>query len=210
MSEHHILVLCFTICFIFFSNGQLASLNNGFPSNDDPSMKNLKLNLFSNPFGEKDVEKNRGAVPMIPDTKTPVERPDSGIGPQTADQNGVRRKFGSRQSWRSKYTKTRQISPLVSNQNPIVQPRLVSNGIANPYLKQKPVTQTMEEKPKPYVQPPPQNHYVTPIPVVQDIDHTGGGIPVVPTIPATTNNEDAIAEEYEFGGESFLVPCQWA
>lgn len=209
MSEHHILVLCFTICFIFFSNGQLTSLNNGFPSNDDPSMKNLKLNLFSNPFGEKDVEKNRGAVPMIPDTKTPVERPDSGIGPQTADQNGVRRKFGSIQSWRSKYTKTRQISPLVSNQNPIGQPGLVSNGVANPYLQQKPVTQTMEEKPKSYVQPPPQNPYVNPIPVVHDIDHTGGGIPVVPPIPAT-NNEDAIAEEFEFGGESFLVPCQWA
>lgn len=173
-------------------------------------MKNLKLNVFSNPFGEKDVEKNRGALPMIPDTKTPVEGPDSGLGPQTADQNGGRRKFGSRQSWRSKYTKTRQISPLVSNQNPIGQPGLVSNGVANPYLQQKPVTQTMEEKPKSYVQPPPQNPYVTPIPVVQDIDHTGGGIPVVPPIPATTNNEDAIAEEFEFGGESFLVPCQWA
>lgn len=146
---------------------------------------------------------------MITDTRTPEERPDSGIGPQTTDLNGVRQKFGSRQSWRSRYTKTRQISPLVSNQNPTGQPGLVSNGIANPFLKQKPVTPTMEEKPKSNVQPPPQTHYVNTTPVVQDIGHTGGKIPVVPPIPAT-NNADSIAEEFEFGGESFLVPCQWA
>lgn len=43
-------------------------------------MKNLKLNLFSNFFGEKDVEKNRGVVLMILDIKIFVERLDFGIG----------------------------------------------------------------------------------------------------------------------------------
>lgn len=209
MSEHHILVLCFTVCSISFSYGQFESQHNPFPSNDDPSMNNLKVNLFSNPFGEKDVEKNRGALPMITDTKTPEGRPDSGLGPQTADQNGVRRKFGSRQSWRSRFTKTGQISPLSSNQNPTSQPGIVFNGIANPFLKQKPVTPTVEEKPKSNVKPPPQTHDVYPTPDVQDIGHTGGEIPVVPPIPAT-NNADSIADEFEFGGESFMVPCQWA
>lgn len=211
MSEHHILVLCFTVCSISFSYGQFESQHNPFPSNDDPSMNfyTLKVNLFSNPFGEKDVEKNRGALPMITDTKTPEGRPDSGLGPQTADQNGVRRKFGSRQSWRSRFTKTGQISPLLSNQNPTSQPGIVFNGIANPFLKQKPVTPTVEEKPKSNVKPPPQTHDVYPTPDVQDIGHTGGEIPVVPPIPAT-NNADSIADEFEFGGESFMVPCQWA
>lgn len=209
MYEFLILVLCFTISSISFSSGQFESQHNPFPSNDDPSLKNLKVNLFSNPFGKKDVEKNRGALPIITDTKTHEGRPDSGIGPHPADQNGVRRKFGSRQSWRSRFTKTGQISPLVSNQNPASQPGIVSNGIANPFLKQKPLTPTVDEKPKSNVQPPPQTHDVNPTPVVQDIGHTGGELPVVPPIPAK-NNADSIAEEFEFGGESFMVPCQWA
>lgn len=58
----------------------MVFLNNGFLFNDDFFMKNLKLNLFSNFFGEKDVEKNRGVVLMILDIKIFVERLDFGIG----------------------------------------------------------------------------------------------------------------------------------
>lgn len=58
----------------------MVFLNNGFLFNDDFVMKNLKLNLFSNFFGEKDVEKNRGVVLMILDIKIFVERLDFGIG----------------------------------------------------------------------------------------------------------------------------------
>lgn len=64
----------------------------------------------------------------------------------------------------------------------------------------------MEEKLKLYVQLLFYNFYVNLILVVQDIDYIGGGILVVLFI-FVINNEDVIVEEFEFGGESFLVLC---
>ena len=157
-----------------FLNGQFQ------PVGSQPNV-NLKFNLFSNPFEDKDED-----LQKISDVEKPSSAQTSQI--YLARASGVRRKFGSRRTWALKPT----------NNEHREQPGANINAIVNPFLKT--TTSVL-----PTTRATPSTH---PIPIQTKVDNRNlieQETSQKSHVPVTVRAED----EYEFGQASFLVPCQW-
>ena len=168
-----------------FLNGQFH------PVGSQPNV-NLKFNLYSNPFEQKDED-----LQKISD----VEKLSSAQNSQTnlaRASGGVRRKFGSRRTWALKPTNN-DLNPTVNFEKHREQPGANINAIVNPFLKT--TTSVL-----PTTRATTSTHY--PIPIQTNVDSRNlieQETSQKSHVPVTVRAED----EYEFGQASFLVPCQW-